>query len=41
MGKYIQEVHSYYIQEMNSIMLEVRSNIQEVRSIMQEMCSYV
>ena len=30
----IQEIHSYYIQEVRSIMQEIRSNIQEVRSIM-------
>ena len=29
---HIQEIHSYYIQEVNSIMLEVHSDTQEVHS---------
>ena len=37
MCRYIQEVPSYHIQEVKSIMQEVHSYIQEVHRIMQEM----
>ena len=39
--RYIQGVHSNYIQEVNSIMQEVHGKIQEVPGIVQEVRSYV
>ena len=38
--RYIQDVHSYHIKKVSSVILEVSSNIQEVHIIMQE-CTVV